>query len=251
MDSFEGKVAIVTGGGNGIGEVYARELGNVGAAVVIADTDPLAAKNVARQLSDGGAAALPLEVDVADEQQVADMVEAVVREFGRVDILVNNAALHLMEYAAGCMNLPLLKWRRMLDVNLTGPFLCARECARIMGQDGNGGVIINQSSMAAYMGAGAYSVSKLALNGLTIALAAELGPLGIRVNGIAPGLVDSPAAMSSLPDEVKAMVHSRQILQRQGKMEDLVGTLLLLCSEQSSFITGQTILVDGGFTRRV
>ena len=247
---FEGKCAIVTGAGRGIGETYAQALAQEGASVVIAELDFPAGQQSAAKIADGGGAAIAVEVDVADEHQVQQLVAAATAEFGGVDILVNNAALHLMEYAAPCTTLGTEKWRRMFDVNLTGPLLCATACRPSM-QARGGGVIVNQSSMAAYWPAGAYHVAKLALNGLTVALADEFAVDNIRVNGIAPGVMASQAILDGIPEERRRETVEKQMIKRPGQTQDLVGPLLFLCSQESDFVTGQTLLVDGGYTKRV
>ena len=247
---FAGKCAVITGAGAGIGKVYAHALAKEGAAIVIADIDDAVGKQAAAEIEDVGGKAIAVATDVAAEDQVARMVAQATDAFGGVDILVNNAGLHLMEYAAPCTQLGIEKWRRLLDVNMTGALICAAACHPGMKARG-GGIIINQSSMAAYRPTGAYAVSKLGLNALTMALAAEFAPDNIRVNGIAPGLVDSESAMATLPEEVKKQVVGSQMIKRPGKMTDLASMLLFLCSDESSFITGQTMVVDGGVTYRV
>ena len=149
-----------------------------------------------------------------------------------------------------CATLPAEDWRRLLDVNLIGPVLCARYCRDSMAARG-GGVILNQSSSAAYLGVGAYGISKLALNGATMSLAAEFAPDQIRVVGIAPGMIASDAVIERLEEHNKKLVLDGQLIKRFAKVEDLLGMALTLCSDASSFVTGQTFLVDGGFVRHV
>ena len=239
-------MAIITGGGAGIGLTYARELASEGAAVVLADLDADAARDAAAAIVAEGGRALPFTADVADEEQVALLVRASEEAFGGVDILINNAAKHLRAYAQPCTALSREHWRGMLDLNVTAALICADHCRPLMEARG-GGVIINQSSIAADMPtAGAYGVSKAALNALTAALAAELAPAGIRVNGISPCGVDSEAAMSEMTPERLDLRIASQLIPRQGRMTDLASAMLFLCSEESSFITGQTLVVDGG-----
>jgi NAD(P)-dependent dehydrogenase (short-subunit alcohol dehydrogenase family) len=182
--------------------------------------------------------------DVASESDSQRAIEAIVGRFGRIDVLVNNAGLHLGAYNQ-TTELPLEEWRRLLDVNLLGALIWSK-LARPHLTLGPG-VILNQSSNSSTMGIGAYSISKLALNALTVSLANEFAGDGIRVNAIAPGYVESDAAASGMSDFHKKLVMDNQITKRVGQPEDLVGTVLLLCSEQSRFVNGQTWFVDGGW----
>lgn len=247
---FAGKRAIITGGGDGIGKEYARALVKEGAAVVIADMNEKVGRATAEEFRKLGGKAIHTVTDVSKEDQIEQMAKAAIDAYGGVDILVNNAGAHLTEYNQPCTRLDRTKWRYMLDVNLTGALICASHCYPGMKARG-GGVIINQSSMAAYMGRTAYGVSKMALNALTIALANELAPYNIRVNGIAPGMMSSEAAVRDLSEELKQRVLSTQMIKRQGLVADLIGAFIFLCSEESSFMTGQTLLVDGGVVRRL
>jgi NAD(P)-dependent dehydrogenase (short-subunit alcohol dehydrogenase family) len=181
------------------------------------------------------------------------MARSVTSRFGGIDVLVNNAGVHL-----GHAQLPftldaLPRWRRVLEVNVLGAFTCSVACRDAMRARG-GGAVVNVSSMAAYGGTGAYGISKLALNAMTTSLAQELAPDGTRVNGVAPTLVDSPAAMARMlePERVgtqDALVRG-QAIKRLGRMTDVAGVVAFLCSEDASFVTGQTVLVDGGHTRK-
>jgi 3-oxoacyl-[acyl-carrier protein] reductase len=181
------------------------------------------------------------------------MVDASTDAFGGVDILVNNAGVHLEHAQLPYTRDALPQWRNVLDVNIMGALTCTVACRDSMKARG-GGVVINQSSMAAYGGGGAYSVSKLGLNALTVGLAMELAADGIRVNGIAPGLVDSEAAVEWMnhPERhgIQDAIVGGQAIKRPGTMEDLANMALFLCSDEASFVTGQTVLVDGGFTKK-
>ena len=242
---FAGKSVIVTGAGNGIGQRYAEAFAGEGAAVTIADIDGAAAEAAAKGI-DG---ALAVAVDVADEPSVAAMVAATVEHFGGVDVLVNNAGLHMGQYNL-TSTLPLDDWRRLFDVNVFGAVLCARYCHQHMAARG-GGVILNQSSNSAYLGVGAYSISKLALNGLTLSLAQEFAASNIRVVGIAPGMVASEAVLTRLEDVHKERMLAGQLVKRFGQVDDLIEMVLLICSGGASFFTGQTVIVDGGFVKRL
>jgi NAD(P)-dependent dehydrogenase (short-subunit alcohol dehydrogenase family) len=248
-----GRVAVVTGAGNGIGEVYASALAREGAAVAVADIEVAAAERVAAQLRAAGARAVALEVDVADEGAVEQMAGQAAGALGGVDILVNNAGLYLHEYSGPCAELPRAQWRRLIEVNLTGALNCAAACRPRMRARG-GGVIINQSSVGAYLGiASAYGVSKRALNALTVALAVEFAPDEIRVNGIAPSSVESDTrpALRWWPEERRRQFFDQQLIKRVVHMDDLARALVFLCSDDARFITAQTLIVDGGLVRQM
>ena len=238
-------MAIVTGAARGIGLAYAEAFAAEGASVVIADIDGAMAEATAKAIGDG---AFGIAVDIAEEASVQAMAEATVERFGGIDVLVNNAGLHLGPYNE-CIDLPVADWRRLLDVNVIGAVICARHCRAHLAA--RGGVILNQSSDSAYLGAGGYSISKLALNGVTLTLAAELGGDGIRVLGIAPGMVASDAVLAGLPESFQRGVLDRQVVKRFGRVEDLVGMALLLCSDDAAMISGETVIVDGGLVRRI
>jgi NAD(P)-dependent dehydrogenase (short-subunit alcohol dehydrogenase family) len=242
---FEGRSVIVTGAGNGIGAAYAAAFAGEGASVAIVDVDGAAAEATAARIP----GSLPLTADVADDVAVAAVVAETVDRFGGVDVLVNNAGLHMGQYNL-TSTLPLEDWRRLFDVNVFGCVLFARAVRDAMVQRG-GGVILNQSSNSSYLGVGAYSVSKLALNGVTLSLAQEFAGDGIRVVGIAPGMVASDAVLARLEDVHKEAVLGGQLVKRWGGLDDLVGMVLLLCSDDASFVTGQTVTVDGGFVKRI
>jgi NAD(P)-dependent dehydrogenase (short-subunit alcohol dehydrogenase family) len=245
---FAGKVAVVTGAAQGIGREYARAFAAEGAAVALVDRNGAALKETARILAQSGARTELFELDVTDEAAVAHMAAGAADRLGRIDFLINNAGLHLEDYNE-TTRLDVGRWRRILDVNVVGPLLCAKHCRSALRASG-AGAIVNQSSMAAYLAGGAYAVSKLALNGLTVSLARELAPDRIRVNGIAPGLVASDAAMQGLEPALQERVLAGQLIARLGEMGDLLSMVKFLCSDEASFITGQTFLVDGGSVLR-
>jgi NAD(P)-dependent dehydrogenase (short-subunit alcohol dehydrogenase family) len=241
---LQGKVALVTGAGSNLGKVYATALAGEGAAVVIGDLDGALARAAAGELAASGARTLGLEMDVGDDAQVEAAVAATLAEFGGVDILVNNAGLARGRWSLNS-ELGNDEWRQIFAVNVVSAMVAARACRPVMAARG-GGVIVNQSSMAAYSAlSGAYGVSKLALSGLTVALAHEFGPDRIRVNGIAPGMMNGRVSQQA-QDAVRGM----QMLKRNGAPEDLVGALLFLATDASAFMTGQTLIVDGGATKR-
>jgi 3-oxoacyl-[acyl-carrier protein] reductase len=242
--ALDGKVAVVTGGSGVLGRTYSKALVEAGAAVAVIDLVADEVANAESELTSRGAKAIGVVADVSDDESVEAAIEYANDRLGGINILVNNAGLLRNQYNL-CSELSTAEWNRIMSVNVIGALICARACRRSMITCG-GGVIINQSSMGAYASLNsAYSVSKLALSALTVALATEFAPDAIRVNGIAPGMMTG-----KLPEELVASVLSQQMLQRRGTAEDLIGALLFLCSSASSFVTGQTIIVDGGVTRR-
>ncbi len=247
---FIDKVVVITGGGAGIGRRYAHRFAEEGAHIVIADRDLPAARQVVSELAALDTQALACEVDVTDQAAVDAMVSTTVSSFGAIDVLVNNAALHHDDAQLPFTPEAVARWRAVLDVNVIGALICSTACHAAM--SGRAGSIINHSSMAAWSGGSAYGVSKLALNALTVGLAEAFAVDGIRVNGIAPGLVDSETSVVWMGrhEGIEQALVGRQMIQRLGRMDDLADTALFLCSEAASFITGQTLLVDGGYTRK-
>ena len=245
--SVAGKVAFVTGGAVGFGRAFAHALASEGAAVVLVDVDRAAAEATSVELRDHGWRALAVAADVADEDAVDSAVATAVDAFGGVDILINNAGLHLTAYNRPFSELPRAELRRLLEVNVIGVVNCTVACRPVMRARG-GGVVINISSIAAYLASSPYGVSKLAVRGLTVAFAGELAADHIRVNAIAPGLMATENALADLPAEmVEDFVQNRQLVHRLGAMDDIVATMLFLCSDGAEFLTGETIKVSGGY----
>jgi NAD(P)-dependent dehydrogenase (short-subunit alcohol dehydrogenase family) len=245
-DSLSGKVAIVTGAAQGLGESYARALAAEGAKVAVFDIQGERAQRLAKELSDGTA----LTVDVSNRQAVRDAVEQVKSRYGRVDILINNAAFVSTPASRSLpwYELPQEDWERVINTNLGGCFYGCAAVAPIMIAQGLGKIVNISSStfwspppqLAHYVG------TKAGIIGLTRAYARELGRHGITVNAVAPGLTRTEHTAGLYPLEYFERSASLRALPRIEEREDLVGTVLYLCSPASDFVTGQVILVDGG-----
>lgn len=240
---LDGKVVVVTGGAQGIGAAYARGLAAEGASVVVADLNESDGERVAHEV--GG---LFVRTDVSDHESARTCVEAAVSAYGGLDGLVNNAAIY------GDMQFDLLisvdwdYYRRFMSVNMDGVLVMTRAAYPELQKRG-GGSVVNQSSTAAYLYSGFYGLAKTGVNGLTQQLAHELGGMGIRVNAIAPGPTDTAATRTQAGDAAKELVKGLAI-KRMGQPEDLVGACVFLLSDESSWVTGQVLAVDGGQTFR-
>ena len=241
---FEGKVAIVTGAAQGIGEAYATALAARGACVVVADIDTERGTAVAAKIEADGGRALFVRTDVSDAASAAHVATVASETFGGIDHLVNNAAIY------GDMAFDLLitvdwdYYRRFMSVNMDGALVMTRAVYPYLQQRG-GGSIVNQSSTAAWLYSGFYGLAKAAVNSLTQQLAHELGGMGIRVNAIAPGPTDTEATRKQAGDATKQLVKGLAI-KRLGQPADLVGACLFLLSDEAAWITGQVLDVDGG-----
>jgi NAD(P)-dependent dehydrogenase (short-subunit alcohol dehydrogenase family) len=239
-----GKVAIVTGGARHIGAAYCRRLAEEGAAIVIADILDGAA--VAAEIKGKGGKAMSLRIDVSKEEDTNRMASEAVQAFGRIDILINNAAIFINIQRHPFYEITSEEWDRVSAVNIKGPFLCAKAVFPQM-KEQRSGKIINISSSTAYWGTPNflhYVASKAALIGMTRSLAREVGDYGICVNAIAPGLVEHEG--QNAPKALTELQLNARSIKRLQTPDDLMGTLVFLCSSDSDFMTGQAILVDGG-----
>jgi 3-oxoacyl-[acyl-carrier protein] reductase len=246
----EGRVAVITGGGRGFGQAFGAALAARGAHVVLADIDGAAAARAAAEIADKGGSASAAACDVADEDGVAAVVGAVTATRGGIDILVNNAGLHSAAYNKPSAELGVASLRRLFDVNVMGVYICSLAAQTAM-SGRPGAAIVNISSSAAYANRAAYGVSKLAVRGVTTQLAREFAADGIRVNAIAPGLIFTDTIRAELASADKARVLGEQVLAREGEEQDIVDALLFLVGAGSSFITGETLRVTGGFALSV
>jgi 3-oxoacyl-[acyl-carrier protein] reductase len=248
VQRFAGKVAIVTGAGSGIGRTIAGALAAEGAAVAIAEINPTAGERAAAEIVAEGGRAVAIPADVADEAQVAAMVQGTIAQLGQIDILVNNAGVVAHKLL---IEMEREVWDRQLAVQLTGPFLVSRHVARHLIARGAPGRIVNISSVSALMGrvkGGAHCASKAGLTLLTKVLAMELGVYGITVNAVAPGLIDVPAQRDemNLSSAYKERYLQEVPLGRIGQPEDIARSVLFLCSDDAAWVSGQLHVVDGG-----
>jgi NAD(P)-dependent dehydrogenase (short-subunit alcohol dehydrogenase family) len=243
---LEDKVVIVTGGGSGIGRAYSLGVAREGARVVVADTAD--AQATVKAIEAGGAQALGVACDVSREEDTLRLATETIARFGRIDVLVNNAAIYGTLRRRPFMDIPVEEWDRVMAVNLRGLFLCARAVFPAMKAQGKG-KIINIASSTFFRGVPNYihyTTSKGGVVGFTRSLARELGDAGIRVNAVAPGFTLSGANEANISAEQKEANIRMRMLKRAEVPDDLVGTIVFLASDDSDFITGQTIAVDGG-----
>lgn len=243
-----GSVVVVTGAGQGIGLEIALELGAAGAAVAVADLKGAAA--AAEQVAATGARAVGIDVDVSSEAATLAMADEVVQAFGRLDVLVNNAGLFSGLRPGPFTGIAVEEWRRVMDVNVLGPFLCARACLEPMRQQG-GGRIVDIASATVFKGTPYtlhYVTSKGAVIAFTRALARELGPDSVLVNAVAPGFTLSAGVLEHadvLEPKITASAQGRAI-GREQHPRDIVGAVRFLAGPWSAYVTGQTLVVDGG-----
>jgi NAD(P)-dependent dehydrogenase (short-subunit alcohol dehydrogenase family) len=244
------KVVIVTGAAQGIGKIYAKNLADEGAAVVVADIKETLAGETAAEIVNAGGTAVGVRVDIADETSVEEMVAKASATYGGVDGIVNNAAIYEGLERLDPLDIPLEDWDRIMTVNLRGAFSCTRKVVPALRERG-GGSIVNQASIGAWIGGALmhYSVAKAGVIAMTRLFAQTLGPDGITVNAIAPGVINTKATLDHLPKEVEGAMIGMQSIRRIGTPDDLAGAVTFLCSDEARFITGQTLIIDGGFLK--
>jgi len=249
---FEGKVALVTGAGMGIGLATAKAFADAGAAVVLADVNAEAVRAATERLVTAGHKALGIRCDVADERQVAAMVEQAISTFGRLDAAFNNAGIHVpVAETADALG---EDFDRAIAINLRGVWSCMKYELRQMRTQGSGAIVncSSQSGLVGTAGLGAYTASKHAVVGLTKSAALEYAPKGIRINAVCPGSTDTlmvQQALASEPETMKAVMKEIP-LGRLGRAEEIASAVLWLCGPGAGFALGQALVVDGGYTVR-
>lgn len=243
---FENKVAVVTGGASGIGEAFVRMFAAEGAKVVIADFSERG-QAVADELNAAGSDALFVKTDVTNEQDVIRMVEQTVEKYGKLDVLFANAGI-AQDGPADLLSSD--SWQRTIDINLTGVFLCDKYAIKQMLAQGHGGAIVNCGSIHSHVGkAGvtAYASAKGGVKLLTQTLGADYAAKGIRINAVCPGYIDTPL-IKGRTEAITQHLVGLHPMGRLGKPEEVAKAVLFLASDDASFITGTSLLVDGGYT---
>ncbi|MBS3649839.1 glucose 1-dehydrogenase [Pseudaminobacter sp. 19-2017] len=244
---FEGKVAIVTGAGSGIGAAVARQLAQRGASVIVSDIDPASAERVAVEIGSLGGTAHPFAADVADPAAVEELVGFAVEESGGLHLAVNNAGISGIRKATA--DYPLDEWHRLMDINLNGVFYCLKH--EIAAMRAGGGAIVNMASVLGSVGlptAPAYTAAKHAVVGLTKAAAMEYARSGIRINAVGPGWIETPLWTQQAEEASTRRLMAMQPMARLGAPEEVANLVCFLLSDQASFITGSYHLVDGAYT---
>src|SRR6478672_3773333 len=243
---FQNEVAIVTGAGRGIGEAIAAAIAAEGASVVVADIDGASARRVADEIVAGGGRAIPIQADVTEPAQVDSLIAGTLAHWGRLDVLVNNAGIGSNK---PFLETTLEEWELQLRVNLTGTFLCGQAAAKAMLKN-QGGRIVNVASISGQRGGqgrAAYGASKAGVILLTKVMAVELAPLGVRVNAVSPGPVDTDQSRGTHTPSTRRAYYDRIPVRRYGEREEIAAAVLFLAARESSFVTGHVLNVDGGF----
>jgi len=253
MKSMSGKVALVTGASSGIGRATAEAFAAKGAKVALAARREDELVGLVSEIKSRGGAATFVRTDVSIAKDVERMVEHTIETFGRLDYAVNNAGIE--GQFSGITDLAEEEWDRVLDINLKGAFLCMKYEARAMLAGGHGGAIVNIGSVNSFLGfptGSAYVASKHGQIGLTTSVSAELAPQGIRVNLVCPGIIDTPMhrrLRGIIGDEMYDEVLKKRVhVRRAGHPEEIARSIVFLCSDEASYITGTTLTPDGGFT---
>ncbi len=245
MDEWQGRTAVITGGGRGFGKVFAEALCARGAHAVLVDLDGEVGEQAAADIASRQLSAQALQGDVTDAARMAEVMDLAAQRNGGIDLLINNAGLHSEEYSKPMRLLGIDKVRRLFDVNVMGTVTCTLAAVPHMtGRDGAN--VVSISSMAAYPSGTAYGASKLTVAALTIAFASELGGEGIRVNAIAPGMILTETIKAELAEATKNFVRAGQALKSDGAESDIIEAMLYLSGRGARFVTGETLRVTGG-----
>jgi NAD(P)-dependent dehydrogenase (short-subunit alcohol dehydrogenase family) len=253
MKRFEGKVAVVTGGGSGIGRATCLRFAEEGASVAVAEIDEARGRSVADEISRSGAKSLFVPTNVADESSVRSAVSRIASTFGRIDILVNNAAVFILKGIDATVE----EWRRILDINVMGPALVAKHVVPEMRKVG-GGAIVNLASISSFIAQPnfvTYNTTKTAILGMTRCMALDLAPDNIRVNAVCPGTVWTPIVMElSAKDGLDRKAADADpkwggshMIKRIAEPREIANAILFLASADASFITAESLMVDGGY----
>lgn len=245
--SFKNKTAIVTGSRRGIGKGIAIALAKEGCNIVVSDIDQKDCEEVAEEMKKLGVKALGIKCDVSNKAEVEELFKKTVKEFGKLDILINNAGIFPF---VPFKEMKESDWDKVLDVNLKSVFLCSQEAAKIIPEGGRIITISSIASVVGFEGLVHYCASKGGIDAFTRALALELAPKKITVNAIAPGAIDTPGASVSSNEEVRKQTIAMIPLARMGQPEDIANAVLFLASDKANYITGQIIIIDGGWTLR-
>jgi 3-oxoacyl-[acyl-carrier protein] reductase len=248
MDTgLKGKVAIVTGAGQGIGKGIALALAAEGCSVVVSDVNEESCATVVGEIEALGMKALSVRCDVSSAQEVAALFVKTKEHFGQLDVLVNNAGIYpFLPFES----MEESDWERVIDVNLKSVFLCAKEAAKMLPSGGRIVTVSSIASVVGFAGLAHYCASKSGVNGLTRVLALELAKRNITVNAVAPGAIATPGASGAMTEEAMQQTLAMIPAARQGAPEDIANAVVFLASAASSYITGQVIIVDGGWTLR-
>jgi NAD(P)-dependent dehydrogenase (short-subunit alcohol dehydrogenase family) len=243
---FDGKVVIVTGAAGGLGRAFALGFAKHGADLVVADIDEVGLAETVVMLESTGVRAIAVKVDVTSKSSTDSLAETALQEFGKIDVLINNAAIYATLKRSSFLDIDPNEWDRVMNVNVKGAWLCSASIFPKMTQPG--GRIINIASATVFSGSPLwmhYVASKAAVIGMTRVMAREVGPQGVTVNAIAPGFTLTEASLSLMEDAETYGVE-RGAIKRASEPEDIVGTALFLASKSAGYITGQTLVVDGG-----